>query len=133
MQDPSCNAKKTVKAKSKKHVDADAKAKKHVKKFMHSKEFKDEVGKAVEKAVTVALENTVSAAVEKATAAAFETMMKLQRLDHIHKKASNVLNAYAQTADGASEHEQHMLAQALGDLTCIKLKRKEAIENGMSG
>ena len=83
MQDPSCNAKKTVKAKSKthvdadanakktvkakskKHVDADAKAKKHVKKFMHSKEFKDEVGKAVEKAVTVALENTVSAAVEK--------------------------------------------------------------------
>ena len=65
MQDPSCNAKKTVKAKSKKHVDADAKAKKHVKKFMHSKEFKDEVGKAVENAVTVALENTVSAAVEK--------------------------------------------------------------------
>ena len=44
-----------------------------------------------------------------------------------------MLNAYAQTADGASEHEQHMLAKALGDLTCIKLKRKEAIENGMSG
>ena len=55
-------------------------------------------------------------------------MLKLQRLDKIQKKADKVLNAYANTADGASEQEQDIVAKALGDLTCIKLQRQEAIQ-----
>ena len=116
---PSCNAKKTKK---------NAKAKKHLKKVLHSKDFKDAVAKAVDKALTVALATTVSAAVEKATAAACEQMLKLQRLDKIQKKADKVLNAYANTADGASEQEQDIVVKALGDLTRIKLKRQSAIQ-----
>ena len=55
-------------------------------------------------------------------------MLKLQRLDKIQKKADKVLNAYANTADGASEQEQDIVVKALGDLTCIKLQRQSAIQ-----